>query len=96
MSNFYKVFFTITFDYTEKKNVVITKFFKSDVDLNSNDFSENIDDKNIYKLWKQHALKKSLNALNPDSKFNDKKASNKKIVTHRIVNLSTLTEVFMR
>ena len=96
MSNFYKVFFTITFDYTEKKNVVITKFFKSDVDLNSNDFSENIDDENIYKLWKQHALKNSLNELNPDSKFNDKKASNKKIVTHRIVNLATLTEVFMR
>lgn len=96
MSNFYKVFFTITFDYTEKKNAVITKFFKSDVDLNSNDFSENIDDENIYKLWKQHALKKPLSALNPDSKFNEKKASNKKIVTHRIVNLTTLTEVFLR
>ena len=42
------------------------------------------------------SLKKSLNELNPDSNFNDKKASNKKIVTHRIVNLATLTEVFMR
>ena len=35
MSNYYKVFFTITFDYSEKKNKVISKFFKSDVDLGS-------------------------------------------------------------
>ena len=31
MSNYYKVFFTITFDYAEKENKVITKFFKSDL-----------------------------------------------------------------
>ena len=27
----YKVFFTITFDYSEKKSAAITKFFKSDI-----------------------------------------------------------------
>ena len=94
MNNYYKVFFTITFDYSEKKNKVITKFFKSDVDLTTNDFLENINDTNIYKLWNEHALKKPLNDLNPDNEFNENKASNKKIVTHRIVNLKTLTEVF--
>ncbi len=96
MTNFYKVFFTITFDYNENKNKVITKFFKSDVDLTSNDFQENIDDTNIYNLWNKYALKKPLNDLNPDDEFNDKKASNRKILTHRIVNLKTLTEVFIR
>ena len=95
MSNFYKVFFTITFEYAEKKNTTITKFFKSDIDLSPNDFHENIDDENIYFLWKQYALKKPLNNLKPDSNFDDAKASNKKIVTHRIVNLKTLTEVFV-
>ena len=52
MSNFYKVFFTITFDYSEKKNKTITKFLKATLILTTNDFQENIDDKNIYNLWK--------------------------------------------
>ena len=94
MSNFYKIFFTISFDYAEKKNIVITKFFKSDIDLNSKNFQETIDDKNIYSLWEKYALKKPLNDLNPDREFNEKNVSKKKIVTHRIVNLKTLTEVF--
>ena len=96
MSNFYKVFFTISFDYTEKKNKVITKFFKSDIDLTSNEFQVNINDKNIFKLWNKYALQKSLNDLKPHKEFNDKKASNKKVSTHRIVNLKTLTEVFIK
>ena len=96
MSNFYKIFFTITFDYSETKNKVVTKFFKSDVDLTTNDFQEKIDDKNIHELWNKHALKKSLSDLNSDNEFNDKKVSNRKVITHRIVNLKTLTEVFIR
>ena len=95
MGNFYKVFFTISFDYAEKKNKIITKYFKSDIDLKSNDFQEGIDDRNIYKLWKQHALNKPLKDLNPVNNFNDKQASNRKVVTHRIVNLRTLTEIFI-
>ena len=61
MSNFYKVFFTITFDYAEKKNKVITKFFKSDIDISPNDIQENIDDNNIYIHWNKFAIEKSIN-----------------------------------
>ena len=96
MSNFYKIFFTITFDYSETKNKTVTKFFKSDVDLKANDFQEKIDDKNIHELWNKYALKKSLSDLNSDDEFKDKKVSNRKVLTHRIVNLKTLTEVFIR
>ena len=73
---------------------MITKFFKSDVDLTTNDFQENIDDKNIYNLWNKYALKRPLEDLNPENDYNENMVSNKKIVTHRIVNLKTLTEVF--
>ena len=96
MSNYYKIFFTITFDYSENKNKVISKFFKSDIDLGPNDFQEKLDDKNIFKLWNKHAIQNPLNNLNPDKEFDEKKASNKKITTHRIVNLKTLTEVFTK
>ena len=96
MENYYKIFFTIYFDYSQSKNKTITKFFKSDVDLGPTDFIEKVNDKNIFKLWNKHASKKPLNDLNPDSAFNDKKATNKKIITHRIVNLKTLSEVFLR
>ena len=34
--------------------------------------------------------------LNPDKEFDEKKTSNKRITTHRIVNLKTLTEVFTK
>lgn len=96
MSNYYKIFFTIYFEYAESKNKTITRFFKSDVDLGSNDFDENVNDDNIFKLWKKHATQKPLNDLNPDKDFNDKKANNKKVITHRIVNLKTLSEVFFK
>ena len=78
------------------KNKVISKFFKSDIDLGPKDFQEKLDDKNIFKLWSKHAITKPLNNLNPDKKFDEKKASNKRIITHRIVNLQTLTEVFTK
>ena len=53
-------------------------------------------DKNIFKLWKKHANEQPLNNLNPEKNFIEKKAKNKKVVTHRIVNLKTLSEVFLR
>ncbi len=96
MNNYYKIFFTITFDYSENKNKVISKFFKSDVDLAQNDFKEKLDDKSIFKLWKKYALQNPLNTLNPENEFDEKKTSNKRITTHRIVNLKTLTEVFTK
>ena len=49
MSNYYKIFFTIYFDYAESKNKTITRFFKSDVDLGPTDFDENVNDDNIFK-----------------------------------------------
>ena len=96
MSNYYKVFFTIYFDYSESKNKTITKFFKSDLDLGPADFDKNINDENIFKLWNVHAMQKSLNHLNPEKDFDEEKVKNKKIVTHRIVNLKTLSEVFIK
>ena len=96
MSNYYKIFFTIYFDYSESRNKTITRFFKSDVDLGPSDFLEKMSDKNIFKPWKKHANEQPLNNLNPEKNFIEKKAKNKKVVTHRIVNLKTLSEVFLR
>ena len=96
MENFYKIFFTIYFDYAENHNKTITKIFKSDVDLGPSDFQEKVSDKNIFKLWKKHANEQPLNNLNPEKNFVEKKAKNKKVITHRIVNLKTLSEVFLR
>ena len=94
MSNYYKIFFTIYFDYIESKNKTITRFFKSDLDLGLTDFYENVNDDNILKLWMQYASQKKLNGLNLDKDFNDNTANNKKVITYRIINLKTLSEVF--
>ena len=91
---YYKIFFTISFIYETGDKKRVSKSFKSDVDMDTNSFDENIDDKVIYKKWTSFALNKSINLLNPPSKFDDKKISEKKVITHRIVNLSNLTEVF--
>ena len=96
MENYYKVFFTITFDYEYSKKKTITKFFKSDVDLGPLDFKEKINDENIYLLWNKHAIETSINNLNPDTQYHEKKVQDKKLVTHRIVNTKTLSEVFIR
>ena len=96
MKNFYKIFFTIYFDYAENHNKTITKFFKSAVDLGLSDFQEKVSYKNVFKLWKKHANEQPLNNLNPEKNFIAKKVKNKKVVTHRIVNLKTLSEVFLR
>ena len=53
-----------------------------------------MNDKNVYKIWNKYALSTSLNDLNPPSEFSEKSASEKKLVTHRIINLESLTEVF--
>ena len=92
--NYYKVFFTISFSYKLDHKKTITKSFKSDLDINSNEFNTPLNDKNVYKIWKKYALSTSLNDLNPPSEFSEKSASEKKLVTHRIINLESLTEVF--
>ena len=95
MKNYkYKVFFTISFLFKVDKRKTITKSFKSDINFNSINSSLEINDKNVYDAWKNYALKAPLYKLNPPCDYIDKNVSEKKITTHRIVNLINLTEVF--
>ena len=91
--NNYKVFFTISFVYQIDKKKKITKSFKSDIDLDDIKLNSNINDKNIHNKWEKFAIYAKLDDLNPPSNFDDKLACDKKIVTHRIINLTNLTEV---
>ena len=45
-NNRYKVFFTISFVYSIDKKKSVTKFFKSDVDIDSSTFEEKFHIKN--------------------------------------------------
>ena len=90
----YKVFFTIAFLYNIEEKKTISKFFKSDVDIDTLTLKEPLNSDNIYKAWKDYALKVNLNDLNSPEKFIEAKVSEKKLVTHRIINLNDLTEVF--
>ncbi len=92
-NNHYKVFFTISFLYRIDSKKKISKSFKSDLDINDTLLNNSLDDNNVHKRWKEYALKTSLDKLNPTSDFNNDRVSEKKIVTHRIVNLMNLTEV---
>ena len=47
----------------------------------------------MHKKWTEYVLKASINELNPPLNFDNDLASEKKIITHRIVNLMNLTEV---
>ena len=91
--NNYKVFFTISFVYQVDIKKKVSKSFKSDLDINSDNVDYELTNENVHSKWNQYALKTSLNNLNPPSKFDDSKAFEKKVVTHRIVNLMDLTEV---
>ncbi len=92
-NNHYKVFFTISFFYKVDAKKKISKSFKSDLDINNTLLNGSLNDNNVHKKWKEYALKTPVNELNPTSNFNDDLASEKTIVTHRIVNLMNLTEV---
>ena len=91
----YKVFFTIHFSYAIGKKKTITKFFKSDLNLSSYDFKDQINDSNIYYLWKKYVKKKELSDLSSPENYIETNVSERKLITHRIVNLSNLTEVFL-
>ena len=95
VNNYYKVFFTISFAYKLNEKKTVTKSFKSDLDINSQNFNEDLNDTNVYKKWNKYALSIPLNSLNPPSEFLETHATEKKLVTHRIVNLISLTEVFL-
>ena len=91
--NHYKVFFTISFLYRIDSKKKISKSFKSDLDINDTLLNYSLNDNNVHKKWKEYALKTPIEELNPTSNFNNDLASEKTIVTHRIVNLMNLTEV---
>ena len=92
-NNHYKVFFTISFLYQIDSKKKVSKSFKSDLDINNSLLNSSLDDNNVHKKWKEYALKTPIDKLNPTSNFNDGLASEKTIVTHRIINLMSLTEV---
>ena len=92
-NNHYKVFFTISFLYRIDSKKKISKSFKSDLDINDALLNNSLNDKNVHKKWKEYALKTPLDKLNPTSNFNNDLASEKTIMTHRIVNQMNLTEI---
>tara|TARA_B100001093_G_C26296215_1_gene787411 strand:+ start:368 stop:655 length:288 start_codon:yes stop_codon:yes gene_type:complete len=90
----YKIFFTISFLYKVDKKKSVTKFFKSDIDIDISALGEKLNDANVFKKWEIYALKANINELNPPENFIVNNIITKKIVTHRIINLMNLTEVF--
>ena len=92
-TNNYKIFFTVSFVYQVDTKKKVSKSFKSDVDINTDDVNCELTNENVHSKWYEYVLKTSLNNLNPPSEFDDIKASEKKVITHRIVNLMNLTEI---
>ena len=92
-NNHYKIFFTINFIYQIDKKKKISKSFKSDLDINSLLLKCDLNDMNVHKKWTKFVLTTSINELRPPSEFDNSLISEKKVITHRIVNLMNLTEV---
>ena len=92
-TNNYKIFFTVSFVYQVDIKKKVSKSFKSDVDINADNVNCELTNENVHSKWDEYVLKTSLNSLNPPSEFDDSKASEKKVITHRIVNLMNLTEI---
>ena len=91
--NNYKVFFTVSFVYKIDIKKKVSKSFKSDLDINADNINCELTNENVHSKWTEYVLKTSLNNLNPPSEFDDSKTFEKKVVTHRIINLMNLTEV---
>ena len=89
----YKVFFTVNFVYQVDIKKKVSKSFKSDMDINDNIVNCELNNENVHLKWNKYAITSSLNHLNPPSEFDDSKVFEKKIITHRIVNLINLTEI---
>ena len=92
-TNNYKIFFTVSFVYQVDTKKKVSKSFKSDVDINADNVNCELTNENVHSKWDEYVLGTSLNNLNPPSEFDDSKAYEKKIITHRIVNLMNLTEI---
>ena len=91
--NNYKVFFTISFVYQVDIKKKLSNYFKIDLDINADNVNCELTNENVHSKWAKYAIKTSLNNLNPPSEFDDSKAFEKKVNTHRIINLMDLTEV---
>lgn len=48
---------------------------------------------NVHKKWTKFVSTASINELRPPSEFDNSLISEKKVITHRIVNLKNLTEI---
>ena len=92
-NNHYKVFFTISFIYKVNKKKKVSKSFKSDLDIDNIILKCSVDDTNVHKKWTKFVLRASINELKPPSEFDNNLISERKVTTHRIVNLMNLTEV---
>ena len=91
--NHYKVFFTISFFYQLDIKKKVSKSFKSDLDINNILLRCTLNDTNVRKKWLQFVLKAPIDQLNPSSNYDNNLISERKITTHRIVNLMSLTEI---
>ena len=94
MNSRYKIFFTVYFNYKIDHKKTVSKSFKSDFDLSSPIGKQKLTDNNIFKVWTEHALTSEIHNLNSPDNFEEKKVSNRRLITHRIINLNNLTEVF--
>ena len=92
-NNYYKVFFTISFIYKIDKKKKVSQSFKSDIDIDNKLLKCSLNDTNVHKKWRAFVFKAPINVLNPPSEFDDTLISEKKVTTHRIVNLMNLTEI---
>ena len=93
--NNYKVFFTISFIYKIDKKKKVSRSFKSDINIDNTLLKCSLNDMNVHKKWRDFVFKTPINKLNSPSEFDDTLISEKKVTTHRIVNLMNLTEVHL-
>ena len=67
--NKYKIFYTINFLYKIDQKKFITKFFKSDIDIDFLTLGAKLNDSNILEKWESYSLKVDINELNSPENF---------------------------
>ncbi len=98
--NSYKIFYRFKFDYKLDQKRSVNKDIKTDKDLSDFDVKDStnnkeFNDKNITKIWEIHSTSADIKTLcSLPKELLPKNISNRKIITLRIINLKTLTEVF--
>ena len=74
----YKVFFTLSFIYEMNEKKKISKYFKSDLDIDNMLLKYDLNVMNVYKKWTKFFSKVSIDKLNPTSEFVNSLISEKK------------------